>query len=68
MILENYNFAIKLHSDSTYTVLVDVVYESPIGVPSELVGFETMEELNNYATELNLAERVETNTVDLNIN
>ena len=65
MILENYNFAMKLHSDSTYTVLVDVVYESPIGIPSELLGFETMHELNDYATKNNLTERVDETTLNI---
>ena len=58
MIREQHNFAIKVVKDNEVEILADVVYESPMDVPSQLIGFDTEDELRLYMIENDLIEYV----------
>ena len=58
MIREQHNFAIKVVKDNEVEILADVVYESLTDVPSQLIGFNTEEELRLYMIENNIIEHV----------
>lgn len=56
MIREQYNFAIKVVKDNEVEILADVVYESLTDVPSQLIGFNTEDELRMYMIQHDLIE------------
>jgi hypothetical protein len=54
MITEKHNFALMHHTPTEVELLTDVVYESASNVPFQGVGFDTMEELEDYMALNNL--------------
>lgn len=58
MIREQHNFAIKVVKDNKVEILADVLYESLTDVPSQLIGFNTEDELRLYMIENNIIEHV----------
>ena len=56
MISEQHKFAIKVVKDNEVEILADVMYESPMDVPSQLIGFDTEDELRLYMIQHDLIE------------